>query len=181
MTYITYLENNGAGGHNSFNINMLIYLVNNKPNLKYYHTNFMKKTKYYDIIFQYEKFNNHKKVDKENLIKRDITKLEDFDLDDDNILLIVEESILRSYFKVFKKENYFNEINNLLIININNIREFLKNDIDYDNFCINITLHLRRGDIMMNNGYLNGHKSRYLPNSYYKSVLNKIRNLNLVN
>lgn len=181
MTFITLKENEGAGiGHNSCHIMYIIWIVYNKSNLKYLHTNLIGKSKYYDIIFQYHKTFENNKVNYENLNKINITNINDFDLDDDNTLLIADEEILRLYFKEKTlKQVYKSEINGILINNLNNIQSFLNNDIDYDINSINITLHIRRGDIMLNDKYLNIFKLRYLPNSYYIDVLNKIKNLNL--
>ena len=181
MTYITLKENNGAGiGHNSRYLNNLIYLVHSKSNLKYLHTPFQLKSEYYDIILQYNKiFENHK-VNYENLNKINITNISDFDLNDDNTLLIVDEKMMYLYINNnLKNKNITNEVNEILIKNIINIRNFLKDDIDYDINSINITLHIRRGDIMKNNEYLNINKSRYLPYEYYTNILNKLQNLNL--
>ena len=182
MTYITLKENEGAGiGHNSCYINNLIYLVHSKSNLKYLHTPFQHKSKYYDIILQYNKIYENNNVNYENLNKINITNISDFDLNDDNTLLIVDEKMMSLYINNnnLKNKNITNEVNEILIKNKINIRNFLKDDIDYDINSINITLHIRRGDIMKNNKYLNSFKSRYLPNEYYTNILNKLQNLNL--
>ena len=72
---------------------------------------------------------------------------------------------------------YKKEISNILVGNRVNIRSFLSNDIDYDINSINITLHIRRGDIMYKNMYLDVHKSRYLPNDYYLKALHDVINI----
>lgn len=181
MTYITLKENYGAGiGHNSYYVYYLIYIVNSKPNLKYLHTPFQKKSYYWDVILQYHKIFESYKINYENLNKVNVTNILDFDLNDDNTLLIADEKMVSLYLKSNNLPRiYYNEVNEILVKNKINIRNFLKDDINYDINSINITLHIRRGDIMRNEAYLNVFKSRYLSNEYYVNKLNKLKSLNL--
>lgn len=182
MTYITFKENKGAGiGHNSYNLLSLIYLIfKYKTHLKFIHTNFDKKSNYYDIILQYDKLFDHKlDINDTTINKKIVSDLNDLDLCDDNTLLIVDEHILQMYYKDTLLKNEFMRNINKLLTNLKEIKMFLENYIDYDEESINITLHIRRGDIMIDNRYLNIHATRYLPNSYYVDILNEIMKFKL--
>ena len=187
MTYITFKENPGAGiGHNTYSVWSLIFLIfKYKTHLKYIHTNFNHKSNYYDIILQYDKLFDYKlDINNTTMNKKIVSHLNDLDLCDDNTLLIVDEHILQMYYKekgplLLNEFHEFKKNINKLFTNLKEIKLFLENYIDYDEDSINITLHIRRGDIMIDNRHLNIHAKRYLPNSYYVDILNQIIKLKL--
>ena len=182
MTYITFKENNGAGiGHNSYYIYQLFWVILKNKNLKYICSNFIGKSNYYDIILQYDKLFPKYDVDIESLNKINVNNINDLHLDNDNTLLIVNQLNIDNYFRDNPELHKIclNEIGGILSRNTVNIRNFLKNDIDYDINSINITLHIRRGDIMVDDLYLTACKNRYLSNEYYVNILNKLKKLNL--
>jgi hypothetical protein len=114
----------------------------------------------YDKIFDVplKKFYKKKKVDSTLNI-----------YNDSDTLFVANEKFVLSYFDTPDKQASFEKkIYDILLSKSEEIKSFLFRDINYDKNSVNVTLHIRRGDIMQN---LKKFENRYLCNEYYIYML----------
>ena len=104
-----------------------------------------------------------------------VEKIEDFDIE--KKLLIVKSDWFFDDVSHLLRDN----IKPLFAGNIKNIYFNCQDEINYKFNQINITIHIRRGDIMKNNTVIKGMEVRFLSNDYFLDVLNQIKDLKLGN
>jgi len=172
--YVSYKENNGAGiGHNSVYIFYLLNFISKFNHIEYIHTPFLRTSKDYDKLFgfNYTSINKYKFKEMPNL-------------NNVNELLINknQETTLYLIDEIFIRNNMLErEISSECLYKIEKWKEQIRIDqkkyINYDKDCLNISVHIRRGDIMSNNIVKEEYKSRFLSEDYFLKVLQRIETL----
>jgi hypothetical protein len=178
ITYIMFEENMGAGiGHTSTYFYALIFFIlTKKKHLKYLHKSFTGHSANFEKILNYKYFSNPISREKfDSLEKYYVEKIEDFDIK--KKLLIVKSDWFFDDISHLLRDN----IKPLLTKNLKNIYFNCKDEINYKQDHINITIHIRRGDIMKNNTLIKGMESRFLSNDYFLDILKNITELKLGN
>ena len=179
MTYITVLENNGAGiGHNLHYFFIFFFLLkttDSYKHLRYIHTPFAKASKHYDTIFCIDQYGDNI-PDRATLSKRIVNSMDDFLINDDNTLLVLHDKNLNDLNINGTKISDNDIFVSLFTSQKPLIYKIVRSHLLYDTDSINIAVHIRRGDIMLDaTDPKSQFFSRFLPNTYYVDLIKQIR------
>jgi len=178
MTYIQGCENRNAGiGHNLDFFLYLIFILQTNDiykHLKYIHIPFKSKSIHYDKIFCIDHHSSINPYDLK-LNEKIVTSIDDLLINDDKMLLMLHEHQIK-----ISEDKMLDNIKFIMFYNnqVPSIYKLTHTYLLYDKDSINIAVHIRRGDIMLDtNVPKNQYISRYLPNTYFVDVIKQIRNI----